>query len=67
MFMRVTLFDVPNYEPQWALLIADSNAKQRGNQAVTPQATLVAQGEDFERLRDLLPVVEACQDFATSN
>ena len=35
--------------------------------AVTPQATLIAQGEDFERLRELLPVVEACQDFATSN
>ena len=39
----------------------DSNMQSSGaTKAVTPQATLIAQGE-LERLRELLPLVEACQ------
>src|SRR5215510_11242401 len=30
---------------------------------VTPQATLIAQGEEFERLGELSPVVDGCQDW----
>jgi hypothetical protein len=55
--------DAPNYEPQWASLIAEASMQSsRATKAVTPQATLIAQGEDFERLRELLPVVEVCQN-----
>jgi len=60
--------DAPNYEPRGPRLSPTASMQSSGaTKAVTPQVTLIAQGEDFERLRELLPVVEACQDFATSN
>ena len=59
--------DDPKYEPVCLAYRPTASMQSSGaTKAVTPQATLIAQGE-LERLRELLPLVEACQDFATSN
>ena len=67
MFMRVTLVTNRIMSPSGPRLSPKASLQSSGaTKAVTPRATLIAQGEDFERLESFC-LFEACQDFATSN